>query len=113
MEKRTILAFVLSFIILIGWSIFFGPKERQTPKGGGIAPRETPAETSPQASRPTELTSSGPSQASVETAGKKITEAAAEKEVEINTPLYRAIFSNVGPTIKSFKLKKYYETTAP
>jgi YidC/Oxa1 family membrane protein insertase len=112
MEKRTILAFVLSFIILIGWSIFFGPKERQMPKGGGIAPRETPAETSPQASRLTELTSSGPSQVSVETAGKKITEAAAEKEVEINTPLYRAIFSNVGPTIKSFKLKNYYETTA-
>ena len=36
-----------------------------------------------------------------------------EKEVEVETPLFKAVFSNVGPTIKSFKLKEYYQTTKP
>ena len=35
-----------------------------------------------------------------------------EKEITVDTPLYKAVFSNVGPTIKSFKLKKYRQTIA-
>jgi YidC/Oxa1 family membrane protein insertase len=36
-----------------------------------------------------------------------------EAEVRIETPLYEAVLSNVGPSIKSFKLKKYKKTTSP
>jgi YidC/Oxa1 family membrane protein insertase len=36
-----------------------------------------------------------------------------EKEIVVETPLYRAVLSNAGPTIKSFKLKKYYLSTDP
>lgn len=112
MEKRTIVAFVLSFVILVGWSVFFGPKQKQAPKEGNLPPVEAPARSSPQAPKSTELAPPAPSQKPVETPSKKPTRAD-EKEVEIDTPLYRAIFSNVGPTIKSFKLKKYYQTVAP
>ena len=31
-----------------------------------------------------------------------------EKEVEVDTPLFKAVFSNVGPTIRSFRLREYY-----
>ncbi len=112
MEKRTLLAFALSFLILIAWSVFFAPKQKQPPKEPESVTKETPAKPSPLAPKPAELTRPLPSQTPVETAGKAIPEAG-EKEVEIDTPLYRAIFSNVGPTIKSFKLKKYHQTTDP
>ena len=77
-----------------------------------MPPVEAPARSSPQAPKSTELAPPAPSRKPVETPSKKPTRAD-EKEVEIDTPLYRAIFSNVGPTIKSFKLKKYYQTIAP
>ena len=31
----------------------------------------------------------------------------------VDTPLYRAVFTNAGPTIKSFKLKEYRESVEP
>ncbi len=33
-----------------------------------------------------------------------------DKEISVETPLYRAVFTNAGPTLKSFKLKKYRKT---
>jgi len=112
MEKRTILAFVLSFALLIGWSMFFGPKQEQTivkektveqPKA-----EKEPADVSRDEERSREY---------IETA-KPLPEktqswSVQEKKILVDTPLYRAVFTNAGPTIKSFKLKKYHKTTDP
>jgi YidC/Oxa1 family membrane protein insertase len=35
---------------------------------------------------------------------------AIEKEIHVNTPLYKAIFTTKGGALKSFRLKNYYET---
>ncbi|MBL7205044.1 MAG: membrane protein insertase YidC [Desulfobacteraceae bacterium] len=111
MDKRTILAFALSFIVLVGWSLFFGPKQEQAPTGrdvpSGQAPKESfETQKAPALSHPTQLP--GTKEMPIEAIPR-----ADEKEIEIDTPLYKAIFCNVGPTIRSFKLKKYRQTTDP
>ena len=113
MDKKTILAFILSFAILVGWSLFFGPKNGQTPDGQDHSIKEIDNNLSevPKASvstPPHPGTSPLPKQEEMEKAYEQHV-----KEIEIDTPLYRAVFSNVGPTIKSFSLKKYRQTTDP
>ncbi|VBB46232.1 Membrane protein insertase YidC [uncultured Desulfatiglans sp.] len=112
MEKRTILAFVLSFVVLIGWSLLFAPKEEERPaqsepaaESALSAPAETQA-VDPAVPQPV-APSAGP-QPPADPGGQ-----IAQKEVVIETPLYRAVMTNVGPTFKSFKLKRYRETNSP
>lgn len=100
MDKKTLLAFALSFLILFGWSFFFGSKQDQKP------PQEKPpVVTSTEKAAPPSL-SPGLAKA-MEGQG---TAPIPEREVRVETPLYVAVFSNMGPTIRSFKLKKYRET---
>jgi YidC/Oxa1 family membrane protein insertase len=111
MDKKTILAFALSFVVLVGWSLFFSPEPKQPPaeKGpvaeniqpltpnDGKSPANIAAVPSPRALPPTERPAIQRE----------------EKKIEIDTPFYKAVFSNIGPTIKSFQLKKYHQTTDP
>jgi YidC/Oxa1 family membrane protein insertase len=110
MEKRTILAFALSFLVLILWSFLFNPNKDQIPKKEEtpetVAPKTVPR--SPEtAIEPPAAISTGPEITKI-----KPTIETRQKEVVVDTPLYRAVFTNVGPTIKSFKLKKYRESIA-
>jgi len=115
MEKRTIIAFVLSFLVLIIWSYLFSPEKDQAPKQVSkkeeIVKKETPKEIQgpPQTQ---DLAHSGSPQIP-ETLTSKIVPKVGEKEIKIDTPLYKAIFTNVGPTIRSFELKEYFKTTDP
>jgi len=111
MDKRTIIAFVLSFIVLVGWSLFFGPKQEQAPVEKKIPSGDVPEKASEvQKSSPS---SHPPQPTAPKELPKEIISKSDEKEIEIDTPLYTAVFSNAGPTIRSFKLKKYRQTTAP
>ncbi|MBW1860817.1 MAG: membrane protein insertase YidC [Deltaproteobacteria bacterium] len=110
MEKRMILALVLSFLVLMIWSFLFAPKQGQGPpeREEGIEKREPtiyePAGTpipSPAIPPKTALERDS------------IIPQLEEKEIKVETPLYIAVFSNIGATIKSFKLKKYHLTTDP
>ena len=111
MEKRTILAFVLSFLVLILWSYLFGPSQDQVPKKDESTEMEAPKRVSEAPETPT-ITPLEISKAPVKT-HTELTSKANEKHIEIDTPLYRAVFTNNGPTIKSFRLKKYRETIDP
>ncbi|MCD6306842.1 MAG: membrane protein insertase YidC [Deltaproteobacteria bacterium] len=109
MDKRTLLAFILSFIILVGWSLYFGPKQEQAP-----VKQDIPAHVSGQEPAAGPAPAVGPVSESFSASSELPPPAVPnEKEIEIDTPLYRAVFSNAGPTIRSFKLKKYRETTDP
>ena len=110
MDNRTIIAFVLCFIILVLWSIWFGPEKDRTQKKDEIAPKEL-SEEIPRATKVPEITHPAPSQVPEQKA--VVVPKADEKVIEINTPLYRAVFTNVGPAIKSFELKKYRQTIDP
>ncbi|MCD4715987.1 MAG: membrane protein insertase YidC [Desulfobacterales bacterium] len=111
MDKRTIIAFVLCFVILVLWSFWFGPEKDQTQKKDETAPKEL-SEEIPRATKKPEIASSSPLQDPEQKAGV-VSPKADEKEIEINTPLYRAVFTNVGPAIKSFELKEYRQTIDP
>ncbi|MBW2708981.1 MAG: membrane protein insertase YidC [Deltaproteobacteria bacterium] len=110
MDKKTILAFTLSFVVLVGWSLFFSPEPKQAPiKKDATAQNIQPV--AGDGKSPVSVTAV-PSAKPVTAVGQPGHQVA-EKRIEIDTPLYKVVFSNVGPTIKSFKLKKYRQTTDP
>jgi YidC/Oxa1 family membrane protein insertase len=111
MEKRTILAFALSFLVLILWSFLFNPSKDQVSKKG-----ETPETVAPKTVSQSPETASPPHAAISKAPEKtkfKLAPETDEKEVVVDTPLYRAVLTNAGPTIKSFKLKEYRESVEP
>ncbi len=108
MDKKTILAFALSFVVLVGWSLFFSPEPKQTPTQKDTAPANT--QLIPKGEKRSENIIPPPSPGSTTQQPAVHME---EKQIAIDTPFYKAVFSNVGPTIKSFKLKKYRQTTHP
>lgn len=111
MEKRTILAFALSFLVLILWSFLFNPSKDQVAKKG-----ETPETVASKTVSQSPETASAPHAAlskAPEKTNFKLAPETDEKEVVVDTPLYRAVFTNAGPTIKSFKLKEYRESIEP
>ncbi|MFH1124637.1 MAG: membrane protein insertase YidC, partial [Pseudomonadota bacterium] len=110
MEKRTIVAFVLSFLVLLLWSTLFGPKEAQKPPVT-VAPENKPA---PAASPSTGATASRPVPVGQE--DKTVSPSPVEermREITVETPLYKVTFSNAGAAIKSIKLKKYRLEATP
>ena len=103
MEKRMILAFVFSFLILMLWSFVFAPKEDKTPQIEDAKHKKSEQSVS-ETAKPSLLKPA----ISPKTIKKKdgiIIPTLQEKEVTIETPLYKATFSNVGAIIKSYKLK--------
>ena len=111
MEKRTILAFVLSFLVLMVWMSIFSPKQDQRQRAQREIVKEAPQEITdfsrpPERQRPE--TTREP-----DTQQRDLIPTVPEKNIEVNTPLYRAIFTNRGPTITSFELKKYRQAIDP
>lgn len=108
MDKKTLLAFALSFLVLFAWSFFFRPTKEQKPHQEKTPVVTTTAKKTP----PSENATASPAPSPGLAREMKAQEAAkiTEKEIRVETPLYVAVFSNVGPTIKSFKLKKYRQT---
>lgn len=126
MEKRLALAFALSFLVLILWSFFSGTRQDDTDGGAGPQNEITDPElrkfegiTPPPAinvgkgegaQNSFEGTDTGTSSAEDNRDEGKSTgspPAIAEKDIIVDTPLYEAVFTNRGATIKSFKLKNY------
>jgi YidC/Oxa1 family membrane protein insertase len=106
MEKRALIALALSFLVFVVF-IYFGnmmkypvapaPSTRP-PAAQRQAPAPAPAPTPPPAAV-------SPAPAPPPPAPPPPTRPA--KEVVVNTPLYRAVFTELGARIKSFQLKKY------
>lgn len=105
MDKKTILALLLSLCVLMIWTALFEPDAGKTPPNRkDLFKREKLIRSEPS---PTPATAKEePRQVARDTEETPSPEVA-EKEIEVETPLYRAVFSNAGPTIKSFKLKNY------
>ncbi len=98
MEKRVFLAMILSFLVVILWSYLFTP---QTPNTRKQEVRETKEMEKKEPPR-----EEGVLQAPLV---KKIQEGMG-KEILVETPRYVATISTLGPTIKSFRLKNYFES---
>src|SRR5437773_8918107 len=101
MEKRVILAFVLSFAVLYAFRSLYSPPP----------PAESETSVQTPSAVPTTNGSSGSNAPAEKTEPPSTTvgDVRAEKpeDFEIDTPLYTATFSNVGGVLKSYKLKAY------
>lgn len=113
MEKNTILAFVLCLLVLIIWFIISSKQKERVPIGEEPQRREQTSRTEPS-QKPVQQPSVLP-----ETEQKEVNKdilpikRGTEKVIPVETPFYKAVFSNVGPTIKSFKLKNYHTSADP
>jgi YidC/Oxa1 family membrane protein insertase len=101
MEKRALIALALSFVVFMAF-IYFGEKLK------------TPAPSSPQtqtAAKPAAPAPAPPPVAArpAPSAPQPVRPPAARpaKDVVVDTPLYRAVFTELGGRLKSFQLKKY------
>src|SRR5437762_3890940 len=105
MEKRVILAFVLSIAVMYAFTALYAPRKAPEPN-----PIEQSSATPP--APPTTPTAAtvppvNPPQSTSEAAAEEDARADKAEEIVLETPLYSATISNVGGVIKSYKLKSY------
>jgi YidC/Oxa1 family membrane protein insertase len=132
--KRLILAIALSMVVIIVYQQLFMPKAKPRPpqaqqeqvaaEQGQVEKRQPPAETTTQTGDTTAPASSSPGSITISAKKKKqekpmgpelssfepITENIVdqvEKEVTVETDLFKAVFTNKGAGLKSFILKNY------
>ncbi len=110
MEKRLILAIVLSFLVLMGYQYFFVKpnKPEVSPAVTAVpAPNEPVPGTAAQAG-PERLPAQPEAQpAPAEAAPVPATAGEADAEVVVETSLYRAVWSSKGGVLKKWTLKKH------
>lgn len=102
MEKRVLIAVLLSIAVMYGYSLLVP----QPPKG---APPQAQKAAQQQISTGQAL----PVKGAVAVAQQPQAGAVPAKDVVVETDLYTAVFSTNGATLKKFVLKKYTATTAP
>ncbi|HOE78865.1 MAG: membrane protein insertase YidC [Syntrophaceae bacterium] len=101
MDKRTVLAIVLSLAVLVIYQIFFfkppvpQKTEHKQTQDQPIADRQI-------AEAPAALPAAKP-------AATPEKPEAPPRDIEVETPLYSAVFSTQGAALKSLRLKKYYK----
>jgi YidC/Oxa1 family membrane protein insertase len=103
MERRALIALALSFVVFLAF-IYLGqimPKP-QAPPAPGPATEAKPAAPKPPEARPT----AAPTPAAPPVAAAPARPA---REVVVETPLFKAVFTEAGARLKSFQLKKYRE----
>jgi YidC/Oxa1 family membrane protein insertase len=108
MEKRLIVAIVLSFLVLMGYQLLF-VKPRQKAQIQAAASAETVAQPQGQPATPAPPPEEKPKPAVPVRAPESLQAVSArgEEEVVVETSLYRAVWSNRGAVLRSWTLKKY------
>jgi YidC/Oxa1 family membrane protein insertase len=111
MEKRVLLAIVLCIIVLVLWEKFFVPKKQPAPPSTSPAVEQAPpAPTKPDQAEPA-VPKIPPGEApATSTPSFPAPTAHTGRDVTVETPLYRAVFTETGARLKSFVLKNYRET---
>lgn len=114
-ELRILTASLLSMIVFLGWTKYFGPKPP-----ANLPQQNKPAETStvnPGAANATPAANTpAASAAPANTAPPSaipITADSQERTVVVENGLYRVEFSNRGAVVKSWQLKKYKDDAKP
>ncbi len=102
MDKRTILAIVLSLAVLFVFQMFF-IKPPAPPK-----PAVSPSETQPSSVAPTQPAAT-PAQPPIVSQAPAIKPEAPARDIIVDTTHYTAVFSTRGAGLKSLKLKDYHQ----
>lgn len=111
MDKRTLLAVVLSVMVLFGYQAYFAPKKPATPPKAAVPAASTAASSTAVSADKT----SAPAKEQKPALKAELLAAPSdinEKEITVESRLYQAVFTTKGGTLKSFKLKNYRKTQA-
>jgi YidC/Oxa1 family membrane protein insertase len=100
MEKRALIAVVLSLAFYYGYTLLFPPPVKNQ------VPIPVPVQVAASSSQITQSSQLPVGQQPVQNA-------IAVKDVLVETDMFSAVFSNQGGTLKNLTLKKYRETSAP
>jgi YidC/Oxa1 family membrane protein insertase len=107
MEKRLIIAILLSIGVLYGYSLLFPPAKAPVPTAQKQAAVTSAANQQGQAqAAPVAVPAAAPAPAQPQGA-------ATARDITVDTDLYTAVFSTQGAGLKKLTLKKYKETTSP
>ncbi len=112
---RAILAIVLAFFILLGYQyLFVAPEQKQeqpaVEKTAETAPAKIPAREVQPAPAPAETAETLEPEQFEQPANVPVQKG---RDIVVETNKYRAVISETGGGVKSFKLKKYLETADP
>ncbi|MBZ5668987.1 MAG: membrane protein insertase YidC [Acidobacteriia bacterium] len=101
-EKRVIVAFALSFVMLILWRVFFVKEPPPQPK------KATTATTAPGQPAAAPAVSSGPqAKQAASRVALPVTQGNKAEDIMVENDLYRVTFSTQGAVVKSWVLKRY------
>ncbi|MBI4842736.1 MAG: membrane protein insertase YidC [Nitrospirae bacterium] len=101
MEKRTLLAVVLSMLVLFLWYVIFQPKQPDTAPPAATQ-EQKPGEASTETVEPTAQMPAGSS-----ALNQIAADVSAGEDVVVETDLYKAVFSTKGAVITYWELKNY------
>jgi YidC/Oxa1 family membrane protein insertase len=103
MEKRTIIAIILTFIIIVAWGAIqskYFPQEPSKPETKEVKKEEIPPVERKVEKEVREVKGGKP---------LPVTKAVPKKEISVETQDYSAVFSSEGAKLKHYKLKKYFD----
>jgi YidC/Oxa1 family membrane protein insertase len=110
MDKKTILAIVLSFLVVLGYNYFFVKPQQDARQQ---ARQQSQEQAAPAAPEQGVKTADKPAPAEAPAAKQPKAEAKKQvppRSITIDSPLYTAVFNTQGAVLTSFKLKKYDRT---
>jgi len=106
MDKRTILAIVLSIVVLLGYQMFFAQKPPAPPQQAAAPTEQTQKAAEPAKEAAIKQTPAQKTATAKEAVAKTV---AAPKDITVETALYTAVFSTKGGALKSFQIKGYQQ----
>jgi YidC/Oxa1 family membrane protein insertase len=113
MEKRVLLAVVLSFVVLYGYqALFQPPKPATAPATGKPAPPSAPSPAPAAAGtavNPQAATTQPPAEAPAPDAAAPVVSDSAEHDIRFENGSVEAVFTTRGAALKSWRLKKYQD----
>jgi len=111
MEKRVLLAVILSFIVLYAFQAIYPPPKPQPAKSPAGAQTPAAAPASPQVATPgAQPTAETPAAApAAQSSAAPLLADASERDVVVENSAVRAVFTTRGGALKSWRLKKYQD----
>jgi len=111
MEKRVLIAIVLCILVLVLWEKFFIPKRQPAPPSTSPTVEQTPtAPAQPEKVEPAPAPMPASEAPAVSTPSFPTPATHTGRDVVVETPLYRAVFTETGARLRSFVLEHYRET---
>ena len=110
MEKRVLLAVVLSFLVLYGYQALFPPPKPADTPATATSPQSSPVApgaTSTPGAAEQPAPQSAPAPIAERTPSAPVVADSTERDITFESPSVRAVFTTRGGALKSWRLKKY------